>query len=178
MAKVTSPLMSIDASGSIASTIVFSKWKGRNYVRQLVVPANPRSAGQQLARSGVGSAGRFNSYIEPTSDAQVALNAAAPSGQSGVAYFVQKQTERLATSTADYNNVTYSTQAGYFNTAASDMGIVDVTIPGTPGITVEAGLILWNAYSAMFSVDDTLAPTTAITATGGNIDTFQASLEA
>lgn len=46
MVKVLGPAMSLDASGSLASTIVFSKWKGRNYIRQLVTPANPRSGGQ------------------------------------------------------------------------------------------------------------------------------------
>lgn len=38
MAKVTGPLLSLDASGSIASTMTFSRWKGRNYVRQRVIP--------------------------------------------------------------------------------------------------------------------------------------------
>lgn len=42
MVKVSAPAMSLDASGSLAGTLVFSKWKGRNYVRQLVIPANPR----------------------------------------------------------------------------------------------------------------------------------------
>lgn len=51
MARVTGPLMSLDASGSIADTIVFSKWKGRNYVRQHAIPSNPRSAGQYFTRA-------------------------------------------------------------------------------------------------------------------------------
>lgn len=51
MARVTGPLMSLDASGSIADTIVFSKWKGRNYVRQHAVPSNPRSDGQYYTRA-------------------------------------------------------------------------------------------------------------------------------
>jgi hypothetical protein len=38
MAKVTGPLLSLDASGSVASTITFSRWKGINYVRQRVIP--------------------------------------------------------------------------------------------------------------------------------------------
>ena len=46
MVKVNAPALSLDASGSIAGSMVFSKWKGRNYVRQLVIPANPRSGGQ------------------------------------------------------------------------------------------------------------------------------------
>jgi hypothetical protein len=46
MALVTGPLMSMEASGSIGGTLTFSKWKGRAYVRERVIPANPRSANQ------------------------------------------------------------------------------------------------------------------------------------
>lgn len=46
MVKVQAPALSLDASGSLANAIVFSKWKGRNYVRERVIPANPRSGGQ------------------------------------------------------------------------------------------------------------------------------------
>lgn len=51
MVKVNAPAMSLDASGSLAGTLVFSKWKGRNYVRQLVRPANPRDPKQVGIRS-------------------------------------------------------------------------------------------------------------------------------
>lgn len=51
MAIVKGPAMSLDASGSIAGALVFSKWKGRNYIRQLVTPANPRSGSQVGFRS-------------------------------------------------------------------------------------------------------------------------------
>ena len=51
MARTVGPLMSLDASGSVAGTIVFSKWKGRNYVRQLVTPANPNTALQVSTRA-------------------------------------------------------------------------------------------------------------------------------
>lgn len=43
--------MSLGASGKVAKTIVFSHWKGRPYVRQLVTPANPRSAPQRGRRA-------------------------------------------------------------------------------------------------------------------------------
>lgn len=46
MVKVQAPALSLEASGSIAGALVFSKWKGRPYVRSLVKPANPRSGGQ------------------------------------------------------------------------------------------------------------------------------------
>jgi len=51
MVKVHAPALSLDASGSIAGAMVFSKWKGRNYVRELVIPANPRSGAQTGVRS-------------------------------------------------------------------------------------------------------------------------------
>jgi len=46
MVKVLAPALSLEASGSLAGALVFSKWKGRPYVRQLVKPSNPRSGGQ------------------------------------------------------------------------------------------------------------------------------------
>lgn len=46
MASITGPLHSDDASGKFAGSIVYSKWKGRNYARQLVTPSNPKSAAQ------------------------------------------------------------------------------------------------------------------------------------
>jgi hypothetical protein len=51
MALVTGPLHSDDASGKFAGALVFAKWKGRNYTRQLVTPANPKSAAQTGIRS-------------------------------------------------------------------------------------------------------------------------------
>jgi len=51
MALVTGPLHSDDASGKFAGSLVFSKWKGRNYTRQLVTPENPKSARQTGVRS-------------------------------------------------------------------------------------------------------------------------------
>lgn len=50
MAKVTGPLMSIDASGAFADTMVYAKWKGINYSRQYVIPGNPRTANQLQIR--------------------------------------------------------------------------------------------------------------------------------
>ncbi len=56
MAKITAPLLSFGASGSLAKTLVASKWKGRPYMRQHVIPANPKSVAQTLTRDGFASA--------------------------------------------------------------------------------------------------------------------------
>jgi len=56
MAKPTAPLLSFGASGTLAKTLVYSKWKGRPYVRRHVIPANPQSVAQTLTRNAFGSA--------------------------------------------------------------------------------------------------------------------------
>jgi len=63
MAKLTGPLFSLDASGKYGGAIVFSKWKGRNYARQLVTPANPQSADQETARNAVRVAGQAQKWV-------------------------------------------------------------------------------------------------------------------
>ena len=55
MARTTAPLFSMDASGTVAGAIVFSRWRGRNYVRRHAIPVNPRTPLQ----TGVRSAFRF-----------------------------------------------------------------------------------------------------------------------
>lgn len=51
MAKTTGPALSLDASGTIADTLTFGKWKGIGYVRQRVIPSNPNTTGQQTTRN-------------------------------------------------------------------------------------------------------------------------------
>lgn len=46
MVRVAAPALSLDASGTIGDSMVFSKWKGRPYVRVRVIPHNPKSGGQ------------------------------------------------------------------------------------------------------------------------------------
>jgi len=51
MAKVTGPLFSLDARNSVGKAIVYSYWRGINYVRGRVIPKNPNSTEQQAIRS-------------------------------------------------------------------------------------------------------------------------------
>jgi hypothetical protein len=89
MAKVTGPLLSIDASGSVAETMTFSKWVGRNYVRQRVIPANPQSAAQMLVRNifqAMGKATKWAGLTAETADPpdeldKDAIEALAPADQ-------------------------------------------------------------------------------------------------
>ena len=53
MAGVKAPLFGLDASGALGGSIVFSKWKGRNYVRKLSIPSNPKSGLQVGMRASM-----------------------------------------------------------------------------------------------------------------------------
>ena len=68
MAKVTGPLMSLDASGTVAGTVVFSKWHGRNYVRQRVIPQNPRSEDQEFARNDMRVSAAIQRFVNLSED--------------------------------------------------------------------------------------------------------------
>ncbi len=50
MAKTTAPLLSLGAAGTVGGVMTFATWRGIGYVRQRVIPANPRSTAQVLTR--------------------------------------------------------------------------------------------------------------------------------
>lgn len=50
MAKTTAPFLSFGGRGQIGKSMVASSWKGINYMRSYVVPANPRTSAQQETR--------------------------------------------------------------------------------------------------------------------------------
>lgn len=51
MARVTGPLMSMEASGTIGRTLTFASWVGRQYVRRWTRPANPQTQDQMDQRN-------------------------------------------------------------------------------------------------------------------------------
>lgn len=97
MAKVTGPLMSLEASGSVYGALTFAKWKGRQYVRSLVIPANPKTYAQLVARNAMRVAAYAQAGIrkatkrypgEHMTDVEL-WAAAAPSGQAWNGYMVK-----------------------------------------------------------------------------------------
>jgi len=51
MAKLTGPLFSFTALGTLADAVTYSRWKGVDYARQRVIPANPNTLEQQATRT-------------------------------------------------------------------------------------------------------------------------------
>lgn len=51
MAKLSGGLFSLSASGTLADTLTYSRWKGISYARTRVIPANPQTTDQTQTRS-------------------------------------------------------------------------------------------------------------------------------
>lgn len=50
MVRVTGPFLSLDARGTLANTMTGSFWRGINYIRERVIPHNPKSTCQTVIR--------------------------------------------------------------------------------------------------------------------------------
>lgn len=99
MAKVTGPLMSIDARGKLANAIVFMGWRGINTVRQWVKPANPNSAAQQAIRGDFSDAVTLHKSL-PADDKAAWSAKAAGLSLSGYNMFIRKVVNALQASKA------------------------------------------------------------------------------
>lgn len=84
----------MDARGGFGGTLVFGAWKGRNTVRQLVTPSNPKSANQVEARNRVRLTGAAQKQVnlstqiksgQTLTDKQL-LQAKAPTGYAWNGY--------------------------------------------------------------------------------------------
>lgn len=166
MAKVSGPLMSMDASGGFGGTLVFGKWKGRPTVRQLVIPANPQSAGQTVARNRVRTTGQAQKQVGlstqiktgQTLTEKALLMAAAPSGYAWNGF--------LTDSMIGAGGLTYTAgQAAYAALTASEKTAWDTAaaarVPaffaaaqsvagGAAGVALTAGNVYYLQQYAMY----------------------------
>ena len=118
MAKVTAPLFSLGASGKIGDAIVYFTWKGRNVVRQFLVPANPQSTGQGDRRIIMGGTGRAVGQMvtDASYHDQLITLELIPGGQTKQSYMVKYIIDNYIS-----NATNYSTQLACMKAhAASD----------------------------------------------------------
>jgi len=94
MAKVTGPLMSMDARGKLANAIVFIGWRGIQDVRRWVKPANPRTANQVAQRNRFTQAVDKYHELTPT-DKQAWETKASGKPYSGFNLFVSRVVKTL-----------------------------------------------------------------------------------
>lgn len=156
MAKVEGPLLSLGAGGALGESIVFSSWKGINYVKKYVVPANPNSTDQQTQRAYFGNAVDAFHGAEYILSDRLSLNRAATfsgKAQSGFNLMVGKYIDMQIAGDTMYqlrDLEVISEAAGQLEIGVSEHGDTsDLTVKllfGTnPNFLVDQGAMAWDA---------------------------------
>lgn len=134
MVKVIGPFHSDDASGTFADTLTASKWKGRSYIRQRVIPSNPNTDNQQTVRSILGTLAKactavLTSYADALGVGSEFFQDArdgAPSGQSWISWLQKTMNVLFATVVSAYSSVTVTIK-GYYNAEGIVRGLASYT---------------------------------------------------
>jgi len=182
MAIVKGPAFSLDASGTLAGAVVFSKWKGRNYIRQHVTPANPKSGAQTGFRASMKFLAQNWSSLTPAEQAtwldratdMIVSNFNAftsynqlrwrnfltPSKEDPAA---EISTPATAPTGAAVAGVRMATITLTDSATAPDWGYLlfrSVTTAFTPGISSAIAFIPWDSGGATEYIDTPLEPGT------------------
>jgi hypothetical protein len=141
MAKVTGPLMSMSASGTLGGTLVFSVWNGRAYVRKHVIPTNPKTAMQTGIRSMWKFLAKFWASISVPNKATWATIAAAQQFSNFNA-FMQANMDR-------WQNFFAPTEANPAAEASTGLTVTTQTCTGSAGhatlsITPSGATSIWG----------------------------------
>lgn len=182
MAIVKGPAMSLAASGSLGGALVYSIWKGRPYVRQLVTPANPKSGAQTGFRSSMKflaqnwsglSAAEQATWLTRAQDKIVSnfnaftsynqlrwRNFLTPSKEDPAAMASTPATAATGAAVAGVRMATVTlTDSG----TAPDWGYIlfrDTTTGFTPAISNAIALVPWDVAGATVYIDTPLDPDT------------------
>lgn len=184
MCKVTGPMHSDGASGQFAKTMVFAGWKGVNYVRKYVVPANPQSSDQGDNRILLGGVGRAVGKVSVAGSFNTKLSAlgVVPAGQSKQSYLVKYILDHYLSSITAYETelaeLTGATAYTAWQTGATALGIADFDLSYATIDAFDRGLGLRLLYKTQQALGFTgSAFTVTLSAmTGADVDAFVAAL--
>lgn len=133
MAKTVAPLQSFSASGKIGKSLVFFSHLGRNVVRGLVTPKNPKTEAQGAQRLLVGAAGKALKYVNLKGYYFTNVKMGVPAGQTWGSSLVKLITQTYGTGstgvTALKSAFTGHTKKAVFDSAAASLNMPSVTIP-------------------------------------------------
>lgn len=155
--KLTGPGMSLDASGTFGKTLVFSKWKGKNYGRLRVTPMNPKTDSMAQTRTYLGALGQALSSILTRAKDMTHVGSAfwaaavsyAPAGQSWISYAMKTilgtNFGNISAAITAYTAVG-ATPKGYYVSHAADLGLTDFSLSYGSAAAIVAGAQLYMIY--------------------------------
>jgi len=148
MAKVKGPLMSLEASGTVADTITFDK---RGFVRNRVIPTNPKSDSQGNVRQKLLGVQKALRIIGATVIA--AVKTLAPTSYRWNSYLLS---QIIGASSSEFDasvtafNALDSTAKGHWETEATTLGLTSQTIAYASDDPVTPGLALFAACRTLY----------------------------
>jgi len=158
MAKVYMPLLSAQASGKLAKSMVHFYWKGLNVVRQWVIPTNPRDVDQKLVRQKLAAMGKNLKAIVTPSAALASGSkiyqltvAVTPANQIWNAFFVKSALDDLKTEanfTALSAGIAAAASLLTWQCQANALGFVDLTGPAYATTISPEMQLAMGAYAA------------------------------
>lgn len=180
MANVIGPLLSLGARKSVGGALTFSNWKGLNTVRIKSSPSNPKTTNQMAGRAYFAAGGKITKRADLTGDVVEFAKSKTPAQQSWASYFTREMmgtnnVNIIAAKTA-YATAGNSTIKGYFDDAASQVGIESVDLDGTANTQISAGLALWAAYTASNRMGDPSATAAVTSVTEGQVFAYTEAL--
>jgi len=132
MAKVSAPLLSMDARNKIGNALVFIGWKGLKTVRMWLKPAQPRTGKQGDVRLILGGLGRACKPADITKYYVSEAKKVAPAQQSWISRFVQYIRETYMATVegfeAEYSEYSGHSAKSAFDSAAADLGLANFDI--------------------------------------------------
>ena len=145
MAKVTAPIMSFSASGQLGKSVVFFTHLGRNVVRGLVTPLNPKTPLQGMNRLLLAAYGRATRPVVEGGPWLTALRPVIPVGQTWVSMFVRRLFAQFSTPLDLYNGYENHPNSVQFQAIADQMGLTPVTVPYAGVMsTLQGGVIMYT----------------------------------
>lgn len=180
MAKVVGPFLSLGARGTLAGALTASNWKGINTMRIKGNPSNPKTTGQMKGRAYFAAGGKITKASDVAGDLAAFIRGITPAQQSWASYFIREvlgsNNVNIEAAKTAYNTVGNATVKGYFDDAASQVGLEAVDLDGTANTQVPAGLALWAAYTAAYRMGSPDATTVVTSASEANVFAFTESL--
>lgn len=176
MAKVTGPLLSLSASGTVGKALTFANWKGINTARIASTPSNPKTVNQMANRAFLAAGGKVTKVTDPASTEATFLRTKTPAGQSYASYFVREMlgtgNVNMSAAKTAYNLGGNAAAKAIFDTAAATINLESVDLDGTTNTQVPAGMALWAAYAASYRLGSASTPADPTVATQPQADAY------
>lgn len=145
MAKVTGPLMSIEASGQFAKSITFDK---RGFARGYTIPTNPRTENQQATRLAMKAAQTAAKHLNETARATLSAALGYRWNADLLAEALGPQLANWTASLAEYATLTPEDKEDIIATATTH-NMTAISVPeNSATIQPDAAIYaIWKAYN-------------------------------